>query len=217
MRSNTLSPGNGNSRYTAATPGTPTGPQGRVITQAKLTLVQENKPISTTLTPYSQSRELVQAIPKFPSRKVDSKSQMKGEPVVDIQQQTLPPGMPRYFGTVAPNNPAYRNPNQTFKPPPSSIQPAVPRIHPVLDTKEFADNGGRFLNRTANGKILGNAGKRYISEGHIPHNPFDVTVGPDNLAVQIDDTWSKCWDREAGAVYYYNHITGEATWIQPDI
>ena len=31
----------------------------------------------------------------------------------------------------------------------------------------------------------------------------------------LNDTWSACWDDQAGAVYYYNNITGEATWINP--
>lgn len=41
------------------------------------------------------------------------------------------------------------------------------------------------------------------------------SVGPDNPVVQLNDTWSACWDDEAGAVYYYNQVTGEATWIPP--
>lgn len=31
-----------------------------------------------------------------------------------------------------------------------------------------------------------------------------------------DGGWSECWDDEAGAVYYYNDNTGEATWLRPD-
>lgn len=203
---------NNGARHTPGSP--PEGPQGRVISQAKLTLVTDNKPISTTLTPHFHQRDLVQAVPKYPSRKVDSKSQMKGE---QMDTSNVPPGMSQYFGTAIPNDPKFRNPNQAYKQPPHIIQPAVPRIHNVVDTKEYADGNGSFLNRTANGKILGNAGKRFISQTHIPHNPFDVQVGPDNPSQAIDDTWTKCWDREAGASYYYNNITGEATWIQPEL
>lgn len=45
---------------------------------------------------------------------------------------------------------------------------------------------------------------------------IDKPVGPDNPMKQLSDTWCACWDDEAGAVYYYNHVTGEATWIMPD-
>ena len=38
----------------------------------------------------------------------------------------------------------------------------------------------------------------------------------DNPVKEINDTWTACWDKEAGAIYYYNQITGEATWIPPD-
>ena len=38
---------------------------------------------------------------------------------------------------------------------------------------------------------------------------------PENPVVDIDETWSSCWDDEVQAVYYYNKITGEATWIPP--
>ena len=41
-------------------------------------------------------------------------------------------------------------------------------------------------------------------------------IGPDNPTKELSDTWTACWDNEAGAVYYYNHISGEATWIPPE-
>lgn len=44
----------------------------------------------------------------------------------------------------------------------------------------------------------------------------DVPVGPENPMKQLSATWSACWDDEAGAVYYYNQSTGEATWVMPD-
>lgn len=40
-------------------------------------------------------------------------------------------------------------------------------------------------------------------------------VGPNKPIKQLDDTWAACWDDEAGAVYYYNQHTGEATWLPP--
>lgn len=44
----------------------------------------------------------------------------------------------------------------------------------------------------------------------------DSPVGPDNPMKTLSATWSACWDDEAGAVYYYNHTSGEATWVLPD-
>lgn len=51
----------------------------------------------------------------------------------------------------------------------------------------------------------------------MPYNPPIEPVGPDNPYQQLNETWTKCWDKEAGAVYYYNNDTGEATWIQPEL
>lgn len=46
---------------------------------------------------------------------------------------------------------------------------------------------------------------------------YDVSgVNERNNVVQLDATWSACWDGEAAAVYYYNHLSGEATWIPPE-
>lgn len=44
----------------------------------------------------------------------------------------------------------------------------------------------------------------------------DLPVGPDRPTKALNEIWSACWDDEAGAVYYYNHVSGEATWILPD-
>lgn len=45
---------------------------------------------------------------------------------------------------------------------------------------------------------------------------YDVRdVGPSNPIKELDQTWSACWDDEAGAIYYYNKQTGEATWLPP--
>ena len=47
---------------------------------------------------------------------------------------------------------------------------------------------------------------------------LDVSdVGPSKLSKDLDDTWSACWDDEAGAIYYYNKNTGEATWLPPKV
>jgi hypothetical protein len=42
-------------------------------------------------------------------------------------------------------------------------------------------------------------------------------VGPSKPSKDLDDIWSACWDDEAGAVYYYNKNTGEATWLPPKV
>ena len=62
----------------------------------------------------------------------------------------------------------------------------------------------------------GSYSKRYMDEAHVPYLEPDIPVGPDNPNKEINDTWSACWDDEAGAIYYYNKITGEATWIPLD-
>jgi hypothetical protein len=45
---------------------------------------------------------------------------------------------------------------------------------------------------------------------------LDAPVGPDNPMKQLSVEWCACWDDEAGAVYYYNQTSGEATWVMPD-
>jgi hypothetical protein len=47
--------------------------------------------------------------------------------------------------------------------------------------------------------------------------PDISSVGPENPILPLNDLWSACWDDEAGAVYYYNQETGEATWIPPPV
>jgi hypothetical protein len=46
-------------------------------------------------------------------------------------------------------------------------------------------------------------------------SPDVSSVGPENPVLQLNELWSACWDDEAGAVYYYNQETGEATWLPP--
>jgi hypothetical protein len=45
----------------------------------------------------------------------------------------------------------------------------------------------------------------------------EIPLGPDNKYKKLNDEWSAYYDDEAGAVYYYNEISGEATWIKPKI
>ena len=37
------------------------------------------------------------------------------------------------------------------------------------------------------------------------------------VAYDNEGIWSACWDDSAEAVYYYNNVTGEATWIPPEL
>jgi len=73
-------------------------------------------------------------------------------------------------------------------------------------------------NRTADGKILGSYAKRYVDPAHVPAPAEPAApLGPENPTRELSDTWTACWDNEAGAVYYYNKISGEATWIAPKL
>lgn len=85
--------------------------------------------------------------------------------------------------------------------------------------------------RTAGGSILGSPLKRYVGQNHVPQHDnerasmtepsldtisVDSTVGPENPVVPYNANVSQCWDDEVGAVYYYNHSSGEASWLPPD-
>jgi hypothetical protein len=70
---------------------------------------------------------------------------------------------------------------------------------------------------------------RYVPSENVPYldrvasakstelteSPDVSSVGPSNPVLQLNDLWSACWDDEAGAIYYYNQETGEATWLPP--
>jgi hypothetical protein len=86
-----------------------------------------------------------------------------------------------------------------YHPEPQSISSAV------------AGAGGTVLRSTSESRGAGRTGF-----GAKPVEHWDVSaVGEDTPYVQLNDTWSACWDPEARAVYFYNHETGEATWIPP--
>ena len=123
--------------------------------------------------------------------------------------------------------------------PPKQI--SIPRPFPPINKNDFK-GGPPLHNRSPDGEILGTISTvSKIDSSHVPYLPpqalpavttslsigsvasndsenglsLSQMVGPDNPTMAIDETWSACWDNEAGAVYYYNHISGEATWIPP--
>ncbi len=46
----------------------------------------------------------------------------------------------------------------------------------------------------------------------ISHEPFDLK----ECNAKNHDGWEQFYDTEANAKYYYNHRTGEATWLKPN-
>jgi hypothetical protein len=106
---------------------------------------------------------------------------------------------------------------------------ALRKFEPPLIAADYA---GELMasKRTAGGTILGTSVKRYVNEQHVPHLDEDTrsrmhpskvcddtsAVGPENPVVPYNSNVSQCWDDEAGAVYYYNHSSGEASWLPPE-
>jgi hypothetical protein len=65
--------------------------------------------------------------------------------------------------------------------------------------------------RLPNGKIIGQRRTQYCHPPEILMN-----WGKPEHDDASDASWLSYWDEEAGASYYYNEVTGEATWIPPD-
>ncbi len=120
--------------------------------------------------------------------------------------------IPSHCGTAYTNVPnAHR---RAGVPPP--LSPAVSRPFVANITTDQLE-GPMLHNRTADGKIIGKTKPQYVDAIHVPHKEAEKPLGPDNPVKDLNHIWSACWDDEAGAVYYYNHDTGEATWVQPEI
>lgn len=132
---------------------------------------------------------------------VNSSSDAKGAPP-DITKAKIVP--PEYIGST------YKQ----YVPPPK--EPTVPRPYVGHNSNEFKD-GPMLNNRMPNGQILGSIQKRFADNSHVPHYQAEAPLGPDNKYKKLNDEWSAYYDDEAGAVYYYNEISGEATWIKPKI
>lgn len=99
---------------------------------------------------------------------------------------------------------------------PKPIQPTLPKVYDIPTVEKFSTSP-LLKSRTPSGQILGSYSRRNVPTQNVPLLEADNPVGPDNPVKAINDVWSACWDNEAGAVYYYNQSTGEATWIQPAI
>lgn len=175
-----------------------TQPMIRVLTDPR------QMPTASVLSRTSPSRDFSQPPHRYPSRSVDSRSETK----------TSEPMRPRTEAPMEFVGTSYLN---TANPPASPTAPTLPKTFSPLMTKDFSSSP-MLANRTANGRILGTAAQRHlVSPSRVPYLPPEVPVGPDNPYQALNDTWTKCWDSEAGAIYYYNNVTGEATWVQPDL
>jgi hypothetical protein len=164
---------------------------------------------------------------------VDSRAEMKSYHGYDgrsvsgtsVDSSNSVKSIPQYIGTSFAHLPSSK---RVYIPTELPQHPTLPKPYPGLVQADFNGQDGLLSNRTADGKIVGNVTKRFVSEAHVPYydhsahivsntNEDQIPVGPDNPYQAINDTWTKCWDKEAGAVYYYNNVSGEATWIMPDL
>ena len=179
----------------------------RVAERKKVEPVKMTKPGPST-TPLVSAAISTSTPPKYydgaPHQfkgKVNSSSDAKGAPPDTNKVKIVPP---EYIGS-------------TFKqyiPPPK--EPTVPRPYVGNNPNEFKD-GPMLNNRLPNGQILGSMQKRFADPDKVPHYQAELPLGPNNKYKKLNDEWSAYYDDEAGAVYYFNEISGEATWIKPKI
>ena len=143
-------------------------------------------------------------------QKVDSKHDMKGNrDATDV---------PQYLGTTYRHHPNSANMRTGSVP----TNPSIP-VPYVANPKE-AYSGMRLLtNRLPAGDILGSPARRHVDVANVPSLPVvdlntaaDDSIGPHNPVKPINDTWSECWDDEVQGIYYYNKLSGEATWLPPE-
>jgi len=156
---------------------------------------------STPIKNYDGQPHQYDVIPHQFKGKVNSSSDMKGvQP--DMNKVKIVP--PEYIGS------SYKQ----YVPPPK--EPTIPRPYVGNSASEFKE-GPLLNNRMPDGQILGSLQKRFADPEHVPHLKAEIPLGPDNKYKKLNDEWSAYYDDEAGAVYYYNEISGEATWIKPKI
>jgi len=174
-------------------------------------------------------------------REVDSKSESKGDPSGGASSSAIRGPPPAFLGTSY-SHKANHYKGPTGGPGfPKSAYTSIPR--PFMPLQVQKNERDLLHNRKADGKIMGDYRKRYVEADNIPFmrhgdapgaawvdpdpaaqaraqflqvlGPAPYGVGPGQPARDLDETWSAFWDDEAGAVYYYNQTTGEATWVPP--
>ena len=143
-----------------------------------------------------------------PNRYVNSRAEAKAA----VSSATSSKGVPQYIGSTFTHLPNAAN--RPLLPPSRNVTTARPM--PVLTASAYS-NVPMMSNRAPDGTILGSPSKQFVPEAKVPYLPPDEPVGPDNPVKSLNDTWTACWDNEAGAIYYYNQISGEATWIPPEL
>ncbi len=198
------------------------------VKQTKLRIISDSvaQPTPTRMSQNLPVKQFDQAPHKFAltGGRVDSKSEFKSQysPSGGNGYKNGPtsPNVPKYVGSTffhianAPTRPVYPPPLN-----PTIPQPYAPIIHPPSPHSGIitaAAANSMLNNRTPSGQIIGNQPRRFIESTHVPYLPPDVPVGPNNPTKELSDTWTACWDNEVGGIYYYNKITGEATWVPPN-
>lgn len=167
-------------------------------------------PIAAQVAEVLPQRDFESPAHRFVKKRVDSKYEFKSSSRLSAMGQSVMGGS--FSGSIAP--------------PKLPARPRVPRPFVPPSAYEYLNEPMTHA-RTANGTIIGGATKRYVPANHVPYLPEtltvnvqhslsqDLQVSSENPYKDIDDTWCACWDDEAGAVYYYNKLTGEATWLPP--
>lgn len=114
----------------------------------------------------------------------------------------------------------------SFKPPLNGMRPRQPvniiqpnNIIPPTDKLHYI-NSNYIRHREMSGKILGAPKKRYADPSVVPHsgifNDSSISFESTSLSLNASTDWITCFDDEVGASYYYNQVTGEATWLHPE-
>lgn len=150
-------------------------------------------------------------------QKVDSKHDSKASRGLHVASDSSRQN-PAYVGTTYRHYPNSANMRTGSVP----TDPSIPVPYVAAPVEAYRDM--RMLtNRRPGGDILGSTAHRFVDVSNVPPLPVvDLSagtldaVGPDNPVKAINDTWSECWDEEVQGIYYYNKLSGEATWLPPE-